>query len=91
MAIIFTVAAPFVFLVGEAPPTPPSTFRSVTLDRDPEPLVTAFAATHKRPSMLSLVRAMSGKLPSDRYTYMTLRQRIDFAIMTLIFGILVGV
>ncbi|KAI0744766.1 MFS general substrate transporter [Earliella scabrosa] len=74
MAIIFTVAAPFVFLVGEAPPTPPT-----------------FAATHKRPSMLSLVRAMSGKLPSDRYTYMTVRQRIDFAIMTLIFGILVGV
>ncbi len=26
MAIIFTVAAPIVFLVGEAPPTPPSPF-----------------------------------------------------------------
>ncbi|KAI0752170.1 major facilitator superfamily domain-containing protein [Fomes fomentarius] len=74
MAIIFTVAAPFVFLVGEAPPTPPT-----------------FAATQKHPSLLSLVHAMLGKLPRDQYNYMTVRQRIDFAIMILVFGILVGV
>ncbi|RPD77008.1 MFS general substrate transporter [Lentinus tigrinus ALCF2SS1-7] len=74
MAIIYTVAAPFVFLVGDHPPTPPT-----------------FAATHKHPSMLSLVRAMLGKLPRDQYTYMTVRQRMDFTIMILVFGILVGI
>lgn len=34
---------------------------------------------------------MLGKLPRDQYNYMTVRQRIDFAIMILVFGILVGV
>ena len=53
--------------------------------------VPAFAATHSHPSLTSLFRAMLGKLPRDEYTYMTVRQRIDFAIMTVIFGILVGV
>ncbi|RDX43667.1 MFS general substrate transporter [Lentinus brumalis] len=74
MAIIFTVAAPVVFLVGDHPPTPPT-----------------FAASHKHPSMMSLVHAMLGRLPRDQYTYMTVRQRLDFAIMVLVFGVLVGI
>lgn len=41
--------------------------------------------------MISLVQAMLGKLPRDRYTYMTARQRIDFTIMIIVFGVLVGV
>ncbi|KAI1787322.1 MFS general substrate transporter [Ganoderma leucocontextum] len=74
MAIIFTAAAPIVFLVGEAPPTPPT-----------------FAATHKRPSLSSLARAMLGKVPRDQYAYMSVRQRIDFVILCVLFGVLVGI
>ncbi|PIL26139.1 MFS general substrate transporter [Ganoderma sinense ZZ0214-1] len=74
MAIIFTAAAPIVFLVGEAPPTPPT-----------------FAATHKRPSLSSLGRAMLGKVPRSEYAYMTLRQRIDFVILCVLFGVLSGI
>ncbi|KAI0737523.1 major facilitator superfamily domain-containing protein [Daedaleopsis nitida] len=74
MGIVFTAAAPIVFLVGEAPPTPPT-----------------FAATHKRPSMMSLVHAMFGRMSREEYTFMTVRQRIDFAVMVVVFGIIVGV
>ncbi|KAI0772495.1 MFS general substrate transporter [Trametes elegans] len=74
MAIIFTAAAPVVFLVGEAPPTPPT-----------------YSGGQKHPSLSSLARAMSGRTPRDDYTYMSMRQRIDFAIVTLVFGVLVGV
>ncbi|KAM5538876.1 hypothetical protein V8D89_007598 [Ganoderma adspersum] len=74
MAIIFTAAAPIVFLVGEAPPTPPT-----------------FAATKKRPSLTSLAHAMAGKVPQGEYAYMTKRQRIDFVILCVLFGVLVGI
>ena len=39
---------------------------------------------------MSLVRAMVGREPRDRTTYMTIRQRIDFAVMSLVFGVLVA-
>lgn len=53
-------------------------------------LITAFAAAHKHPSILDLGNAMLGRVPRDRYTYMTMRQRLDFALIVLIFGIVVG-
>ncbi|PCH42994.1 MFS general substrate transporter [Wolfiporia cocos MD-104 SS10] len=74
MAIIYTAAAPFVFLVGDAPPTPPT-----------------YAAAQKSPSFMSFVRAMVGREPRDHASYMTPRQRSDLAVLTLVFGVLVGV
>lgn len=38
-----------------------------------------------------MARALSGRATPDEYTYMTMRQRIDFAIIALVFGVLVGV
>lgn len=93
MAIIFTAAAPIVFLVGEAPPTPPSAFHSVrwtAVDSECSLRKIAFAATKKRPSLTSLAHAMLGKVPRDEYAYMTKRQRIDFVILCVLFGVLVG-
>ncbi|KAI0742681.1 MFS general substrate transporter [Daedaleopsis nitida] len=63
----------------------------VLLVGEDPPTPPTFAATHKRPSMMSLVHAMLGKSPREDYTFMTVRQRIDFAIMLVVFGILVGV
>ncbi|CDO70414.1 hypothetical protein BN946_scf184999.g55 [Trametes cinnabarina] len=74
LAIIFTVISPAVFLIGNAPPTPPT-----------------YAGTQAHVSMGSLLQAMAGRTPRDDYTYMTVRQRIDFGIMTVIFGVIVGV
>ncbi|CAL1697928.1 unnamed protein product [Somion occarium] len=74
LGIIQTVVGPLVFLIGNAPPTPPT-----------------FAATQKAPGNVSLVRAMFGKEPAALPTYMTWRERFDFAIVTLVFGVLVGV
>ena len=34
---------------------------------------------------------MAGQTSRDEYTYMSMRQRIDFAIITVTFGVLVGV
>ncbi|OBZ74517.1 Major facilitator superfamily domain-containing protein 7 [Grifola frondosa] len=74
MAIIYSAVTPFVFLVGNAPPTPPT-----------------YAASRKHPTFASLGRAMLGKETTTNPTYMTMRQRIDFAIIFLVFGILVGI
>ncbi|GJE88916.1 MFS general substrate transporter [Phanerochaete sordida] len=54
------------------------------------PTPPTYAASQPRPPFMSLVRALSGREPRDRPTYMTLRERIDFAILTLNFGVLVG-
>lgn len=37
-----------------------------------------------------LMRAMAGREPGDLTTYMTIRQRVDFGVMTLLFGVLVA-
>ncbi|TBU57173.1 MFS general substrate transporter [Dichomitus squalens] len=55
------------------------------------PTPPTFAATHRHPSLTSLMHAMLGKVPRDRYAYMTVRQRIDFVILCLLFGVIVGV
>ncbi|GJE91828.1 MFS general substrate transporter [Phanerochaete sordida] len=60
------------------------------LIRDAPPTPPTYAASQPRPHFMSLVRALAGKEPRDRPTYMSLRERIDFAILTLNFGVLVG-
>ena len=73
LAIIYSAAAPCVFLVQDAPPTPPTR-----------------AAGQPHSSFASLVRAMVGREPRECVTYMTGRQRVDFAVVTLLFGVLVA-
>ncbi|EPS98253.1 hypothetical protein FOMPIDRAFT_1031576 [Fomitopsis schrenkii] len=49
------------------------------------------AAAQGNPSFWSFIRALAGREPKELATYMTSRQRTDFAIMWLIFGVLVAV
>ncbi len=51
----------------------------------------AFAASQKTPKFGSLVNAMRGKGNPAEPTYMTIRERIDFAIIIVEFGVLTGV
>ncbi|KIP11082.1 hypothetical protein PHLGIDRAFT_64606 [Phlebiopsis gigantea 11061_1 CR5-6] len=74
LAIIYTVAAPFALLVGDAPPTPPT-----------------YAASRENPTFSSFVRALRGREPKGRPTYMSIRERFDFAILTLNYGVISGV
>ncbi|KIP09398.1 hypothetical protein PHLGIDRAFT_11937 [Phlebiopsis gigantea 11061_1 CR5-6] len=55
------------------------------------PTPPTFAASQDKPSFLSLVRALSGREPSNVPTYMSVRERIDFVILVINFGVLVGV
>ncbi|KAK7676965.1 hypothetical protein QCA50_020083 [Cerrena zonata] len=55
------------------------------------PTPPTFSATHANPGNDSLLRAMLGKEPEDLPTHMTVRERFDFGVMVLIFGLLVGV
>ncbi|KAI0799593.1 major facilitator superfamily domain-containing protein [Irpex lacteus] len=41
---------------------------------------------HKKPSFISLIRAVFGREPKTKRTFMSVRERIDFVIITLIFG-----
>ncbi|KAJ7680271.1 major facilitator superfamily domain-containing protein [Mycena polygramma] len=70
LGIMSTVAAPFVFMISAAPPTPPT-----------------YSASKKAPGLLSLLRVMINKGQSTDPT-MTLRERLDFAIVFFVFGIL---
>jgi MFS transporter, FLVCR family, MFS-domain-containing protein 7 len=40
---------------------------------------------------MSLVRAMAGREPGNRPSYMSVRERVDFAILVLNFAVLAGV
>jgi hypothetical protein len=72
LAIISTASVPFVFMIGEAPPIPPT-----------------YAGSRKPQSFLSLLRAMIGfHVDESSDAYMTLRERLDFSIITVIFGVL---
>ncbi|KAI9057517.1 MFS general substrate transporter [Trametes sanguinea] len=55
------------------------------------PTPPTYAGTQDHQSMASLLQAMAGRTPRDEYSYMTVRQRIDFGIMTVVFGVIVGV
>ncbi|KAF7330192.1 MFS general substrate transporter [Mycena venus] len=72
LAIVSTVIAPFVLLIGDAPPTPPT-----------------YSGSNKSPSLLVLLRAMLGKETTPE-SHMEPRERIDFAVLLLIFGTLVA-
>ncbi|GJE88914.1 MFS general substrate transporter [Phanerochaete sordida] len=54
------------------------------------PTPPTYAASQPSPPFTSLVRAVLGREPTDRPTYMSLRERLDLAILTLNFGVLVG-
>ncbi|KLO14386.1 MFS general substrate transporter [Schizopora paradoxa] len=80
LGVISTVATPLVFLIWDSPPTPPS-----------------YAGSVETPSFFTTVRAMVGKLPPPKENtgtsanaYMSLRERVDFIIVFMIFGVLVG-
>ncbi|KDR75073.1 hypothetical protein GALMADRAFT_248949 [Galerina marginata CBS 339.88] len=72
LGILCTAAAPLVFLIQAAPPTPPT-----------------YAASKKPLTLISLCRAMIGT-EVEPAAHMSKRERIDFAIVVLIFGALVA-
>ncbi|KAG8896413.1 hypothetical protein FRB99_008897, partial [Tulasnella sp. 403] len=74
LAIISSAIAPVVFLIGDKPPTPPT-----------------FAGSNRSPAVMETVRSFFGLLhPGERGRRMTFRQKIDFVILILAFGCLVG-
>ncbi|EPQ57161.1 MFS general substrate transporter [Gloeophyllum trabeum ATCC 11539] len=54
------------------------------------PTPPTYIASQHSPSLKSLLRAMAGKQDRSTPAYMTIRERMDFAIMILIFGVLVS-
>jgi len=74
LAIISTAAVPFVFMIGEAPPIPPTYAGS----RKPQSLL----------SLIRAMLGLHVEKSSD--AYMTQRERLDFSIMITIFGSLVA-
>ncbi|KAF7980761.1 hypothetical protein HWV62_36803 [Athelia sp. TMB] len=72
LGILSTASIPFVFLIGEKPPTPPT-----------------FSGSHKTKSFSSLLKAMVG-MQVDEADRMTVRERVDFLIILISFGALVG-
>jgi len=75
LAILGTAVSPLVFLIQSRPPTPPT-----------------YAASQPAPRFSSLIFAIMGTHTSpDSPTYMTRRERIDFAIIFVNFGIIVGI
>ena len=73
LAVISSAVTPLIFLVKDAPPTPPT-----------------YAAAQESPSFWSFIRAMGGRELRHLPTYMSLRQRMDFAILATVFGMLVS-
>ncbi|EKM52317.1 uncharacterized protein PHACADRAFT_260633 [Phanerochaete carnosa HHB-10118-sp] len=74
LAIICTAVVPCAFVVGDAPPTPPT-----------------YSASQPNPSLISLVRAILGREQRGSQAYMSVRERCDFVIIMLNFGVLVGI
>jgi len=72
LAILGTAVTPFIFLVGDAPPTPPT-----------------YAASRPHMSLRSLIYALLGR-PTCARSAMTVRERIDFGVILVIFAALVG-
>ncbi|KAJ7036834.1 major facilitator superfamily domain-containing protein [Mycena alexandri] len=72
LAIVSSVIAPFVLLIYNAPPTPPT-----------------YSGSTKSPSLPVLLNALLGKDTAVE-SQMKLRERIDFAVLLLVFGTLVA-
>ena len=51
---------------------------------------TAYSGSRKNESVVPLARAMLGLPVEDEEAHMTKRERVDFGIVTLIFGVLVA-
>ncbi|PFH46175.1 hypothetical protein AMATHDRAFT_77780 [Amanita thiersii Skay4041] len=73
LGILSTAVTPLVFLVSNAPPTPPT-----------------YAGSKPSPPLQSLLLAMIGKENMTSDAYMSPRSRVDFAIVMLLFGVLVA-
>ncbi|KZT29060.1 MFS general substrate transporter [Neolentinus lepideus HHB14362 ss-1] len=54
------------------------------------PTPPTYIASQDSPSLSSLLRAMAGTQDPDTPAYMSIRERIDFAIMIAVFGVLVA-
>lgn len=74
LGIIQTATAPLVFLIGSRPPTPPT-----------------YAAAHER-SHRALLKELLGLPTGDEAQYgrMSTREKLDFGIVTLVFGVQAG-
>ncbi|TFK44255.1 major facilitator superfamily domain-containing protein [Crucibulum laeve] len=72
LGIMATAVTPFIFLIENAPPTPPT-----------------YAGSKRSPSLRSLLRAMVGRETYPE-AHMTMRERFDYGIVFLVFGILVA-
>ena len=84
-----TAVTPFVFLIGKAPPVPPSnTFFSIIFSilTDIWSMV-AYAASKDSLSLTSLCHAMLG-MKVEQEAYMSVRERFDFLIIALVFACL---
>lgn len=62
----------------------------ILLVKDSPPTPPTYAAAQDSPSFGSFIRAMAGREPKHIPTYMSLRQRLDFAILATVFGMLVA-
>lgn len=84
-----TVVTPFVFLIGRAPPVPPSNtvFSIIFSILTHIWSMVAYAASKDSLSLISLCRAMLGMKVVPE-AYMSLRERFDFLIIALIFACL---
>lgn len=58
--------------------------------REQPPTPPTFAGSTKSPGMSSLFRALAGKEPVDSTQYMDLRDRVDFGLLFLVFGVYVS-
>ncbi|KAG8887586.1 hypothetical protein FRB98_009428 [Tulasnella sp. 332] len=75
VGIISTAIAPCVLLIYDRPPTPPT-----------------HAGAQETPPVMVGVRSVLGlPMPGEVETAMTLRQRVDFWILTFGFGVIVGI
>ena len=94
LAIVTTVAVPTVLLIYPLPPTPPSKLTHspfvirVSILTHPFVLL-AYAGSHPSPPASQIYRAFIGK-PHPGESIMSRRERIDMAIITILFGVLVG-
>ncbi|KAG8688713.1 hypothetical protein FRC08_011298 [Ceratobasidium sp. 394] len=95
LGIITTVAVPTVLFIYPLPPTPPSVYICSLLATGGTYvssfllLSTAFAGSHPSTPAAQVFRAFFGKARPGEAT-MSPHERLDMAIITLLFGVLVG-
>lgn len=58
--------------------------------QDSPPTPPTFAGSKRAAGMRELLKAMLGKVPIDSPSYMELRDRLDFGLLLVVFGILVS-